>query len=282
MKKPYLNRLASAAALSLMLLVVPATASAWQCTEGSVSGNNVGPQSGSAPGHSSSKYGSQIRKAKLQIGDDSDTCFDQDGSIGNVNAFNDHFWLSSSGNTVFFEESGDSFRSELREEREFTVDNSGNDYVRTRAKILKRQGGIEEITIAQLHSEDSRGPVARLNWAASGVNTDVDGNSPEGMWLSLRQSPTCSGGSSCFSHTYVGNIDGSYRTYRLGLWGNQLRLSVDGNYINIVREDIFDDDNDNNYSEKKTSNSINLNNSEWDGQRPVSYTHLTLPTTPYV
>lgn len=267
MKKSYFNKLTGAAAISAMLFIIPSTASAWQCTEGSVSGNNVQQRSGSAPGHSSSRYSSEIQKTKLQIGDDSDTCFDEGRSIGNVNAFNDHFWLSSSGQTVFFEESGDSFRSELREEREFTVDDSGNDYVRTRARVIRRSGGIEEVTIAQLHSENSRGPVARLNWADSGVNTDVNGNSPEGIWLSIRQSPTCRGGNSCFSHSYIGNIEGSYRTYRLGLWGNRLRLSINGNFVDLVHEDIFDNDNDGNLSERKTSNSINLNNTDWDGQR---------------
>ena len=269
MKKSYFNKFASIAAVSAILLALPSVAFSWQCTEGSVSGNNVQEiDNRRAPGHSSSPYGSQIRKAKLQIGDESDTCFAEGNSIGDVDAFNDHFWLSSSGNTVYFEETGDAFRSELREQREFTVDQSGNDYVRTRARILNREGGVEEITIAQLHSEDSNGPVARLNWAAAGVNTDVDGDSREGIWLSIRQSPTCSSGSStCFSHSYVGNIDGSYRTYRLGMWGNRLRLSVDGNYVNLEMEDIFDLDNDGNRGEKTTRTTINLNNTAWDGQR---------------
>ncbi len=265
MKNPYKNRLANLAIISAATLAMSSTpAMAWQCTSGSVSGSDVQERSsGSAPGASSSKYSSQIRKAKLQIGDDSDTCFASGNPIRDSDAFNDHFWLSTNGNVVTFDEEGDSFRSELREEREFTVDNSGNDYVRTRARVISRSGGIEEVTIAQLHSEDSRGPVARLNWADAGVNTDVDGNSPEGIWLSLRQSPTCTGGNDCFSHSFIGNIEGSYRTYRLGLWGNRLRLSIDGVYQNILREDIFDESNSSN---RISNNSINLNGTAWDGQ----------------
>ena len=51
------------------------------------------------------------------------------------------------------------------------------------------------------------------------------------------------------------------------MWGNQLRLSVDGNYVNLEMEDIFDLDNDGNRGEKTTRTTINLNNSAWDGQR---------------
>ena len=268
MSYKYLSKILGTGAViaSTAILAFSTPAMAWSECNGNPSGGNEGSVTGRAPGHSNSPYGSQVRKAKHQIGDRSNTCYADGSAISNVNAFNDHFWQSASGSTMFFNESGDSFRSELREEREFRVDDNDNDYVRTRARIIRKRDGLEEVTIAQLHSEDSRGPVARLAWVDSGVVSDVNGNSPEGMWLSIRQSPTCSGGSTCFSHTYVGNIDGSYRTYRLGLWGSRLRLSVNGSYIPIVREDIFDDDNDGNLSESKSGNFIELNGTAWDGK----------------
>ena len=41
MKKSYFNKFTSIAAVSVILLALPSVAFSWQCTEGSVSGNNV-------------------------------------------------------------------------------------------------------------------------------------------------------------------------------------------------------------------------------------------------
>lgn len=259
---------AAALASCSALMLAPAV-HASECFNSNVSGDNTeaAPSGRSSPGESASQHGAQVRKAKLQIGNGSDTCYSE-SEISNSDAQNDHFWLSKSETFIYFEESGNKHRSELREEREFEVDDSGSNYVRTKAKIIKKADGLKEVTIAQVHAENTSGPLARLAWADAGVHTDVDGNSPEGMWLALRQSGSCSSSSSsCFSHSYLGNIDGSYKTYRLGIWDGDLRLKVYNTYVNIVREDIFDDDNDGNYSEKKTSDSIDLTGTEWDGEK---------------
>jgi len=251
--------LASAFSLSLS-----PSADAFECNRYVGGGDPAPAPNGTAPGHANSPFAVEVQKAKLQIGDESDTCFSQN-EISDIDAFNNHFWLSGSQTTILFKEYGDSHRSELREEREFKIGDPGNDYLRAKIKLTHKYQGAERITLAQVHSQDSSGPVARLAWYAEGAVKDVDGNSPEGIWVTLRQGPSCSG-STCFSHSYIGDIEENYTTYRMGIFKGAFRLKVGNTYVDLVREDIFDDDNDGDFAEKKTSNAIDLTGSDWDGK----------------
>ena len=228
------------------------------------------PSGSYAPGYVSGNQRTEVRKAKLQVGPSSTTCYSQ-SQIKNSSSKNDHFYTTSDGSVLYFYESGDSNRSELREEREFKIseNTSSSRYIRINSKFVSKSSNLGKAIFAQVHVDESgqKGPLAALKWAAAGEQKDAYNNSPEGIYLSLRRTMNCSG-TDCFTHIYVGNYDETFKTYRLGLFNGKLRLKVNNSYINLPRKDIYDEDGDGNKSEVKTGSSIDLrNNADWKNKK---------------
>jgi hypothetical protein len=236
----------------------------------SCSYSNNAPSGTHAPGYVSGNQRTEVRKAKLQVGPSSTTCYSQ-SQIKNSNSKNDHFYTTSDGSIIYFYESGESNRSELREEREFKISENTSEsrYIRINSKFVSKSSNLGKAIFAQVHVDESgqKGPLAALKWAAAGEQKDAYNNSPEGIYLSLRRTMNCSG-TNCFTHIYVGNYDETFKTYRLGLFNGKLRLKVNNSYINLPRKDIYDEDGDGNLSEVKTGSSIDLrNNTDWKDKK---------------
>ncbi|GAA58422.1 hypothetical protein P20652_0276 [Pseudoalteromonas sp. BSi20652] len=265
MQQTYITPIIKASAVTIALLSFSPSNAIASCN---YSGN--APSGSYAPGNVSGNQRTEVRKAKLQVGPSSTTCYTQ-STIKNSSSKNDHFYTTSDGSVIYFYESGESNRSELREEREFKIseNTSSSRYIRINSKFVSKSSNLEKAIFAQVHVDESgqKGPLAALKWAAAGEQKDAYNKSPEGIYLSLRRTMNCSG-TDCFTHIYVGNYDETFKTYRLGLFNGKLRLKVNNSYINLPRIDIYDEDGDGNRTEVKTGSAIDLrNNSDWKDKK---------------
>lgn len=191
-------------------------------------------------GDKMSKY---IALAKLQA-PDSSSCIAQN-QIAEEDAFNEYFWGNRTWSLTNFRIQGIGKRSEVREEREFRTADGGA--VTGRFKVKDWINEPTKIIFMQIHTKSGTGsdggPLATLSWADEGVLVEDNGQSREGMYLTIRSTPQCTSDvENCSSDIWLYNSSNAYRKWELGIDGDKnVYVKRNGRQLSFDYKSVFGD-----------------------------------------
>ncbi len=223
-----------------------------------------------APGATSAKFHTEVRKAKLQVGANSAQCYSK-SQIGSSSSKNVHFYTTNDDKVVNFLMANEGWRSELRvEDEDINVEAGGNRSFVGKLRFIGRSDELDTVTFMQIHidSSDQRGPLAALKWSDN-LEDSLTGEKKKGYYLTIRESATCDSSSSgCAMNIFVAEDNGlnDYKKFLLGIYDGQLRLKIDGQQIAFSYENVF-----NNGATVTNDIDINLNNTYWDDDHDLYF-----------